>query len=448
MVEFQWFVGIDWATEVHQVAIVDTSGTLVHEAKVKHDGEEVSKFVEFLGGKAATVAVGIETTSGAIVDALIERGIAVFSLNPKQLDRFRDRHSIAGAKDDRRDAFVLAASLRTDLHLYRRVELGSAQLVQLREVSRARDEITRDVVALGNRFRDLVHRYYPQILELGSVHQDAWLLDLFHLAPTPESAARLKPTKVEALLRRYHVRRVHADSLLATLRKKPLPVAPGVIVAASEHAQMVLARFRLALAQRNACDRRLAELLKSVGDNTPADAPREGEPDSPCSERKPHRDAEIILSLPGAENVISATMLTEATTALAHRDYHALRASCGVAPVTRQTGKQRQTGRHKPDVGMRRACHPRLRNCVHSWAGLAIQFDEWARAQYVRLRASGHGHSRALRGVGDRLLAMLVAMLRARTLYDPTRRGSPESPRLKRLTKARRRAEETSPAAL
>jgi len=33
---------------------------------------------------------------------------------PKQLDRFRDRHSPAGAKDDGRDAFVLADSLRTD----------------------------------------------------------------------------------------------------------------------------------------------------------------------------------------------------------------------------------------------------------------------------------------------------------------------------------------------
>jgi hypothetical protein len=32
----------------------------------------------------------------------------------KQLDRFRDRYSVAGAKDDKRDAMVLADSLRTD----------------------------------------------------------------------------------------------------------------------------------------------------------------------------------------------------------------------------------------------------------------------------------------------------------------------------------------------
>src|SRR5204863_9464647 len=41
--------------------------------------------------------------------------------NPKQLDRFRDRFTVAGAKDDRRDAHVLADSLRTDRHAFRRL---------------------------------------------------------------------------------------------------------------------------------------------------------------------------------------------------------------------------------------------------------------------------------------------------------------------------------------
>jgi hypothetical protein len=35
------------------------------------------------------------------------------------------------------------------------------------------------------------------------------------------------------------------------------------------------------------------------------------------------------------------------------------------------------------------------------------------------LRAKGHSHGRALRGVADRLLAVLIAMLRSGTLYDP-----------------------------
>ena len=61
------------------------------------------------------VAIVAETPRGLVVESILERGYSIFSVNPKQLDRFRDRHTIAGAKDDRRDAFVLADSLRTDL---------------------------------------------------------------------------------------------------------------------------------------------------------------------------------------------------------------------------------------------------------------------------------------------------------------------------------------------
>ena len=71
-------------------------------------------------------------------------------------------------------------------------------------------------------------------------------------------------------------------------------------------------------------------------------------------------------------------------------------------------------------VVMRRACNLRLRNAVYHWARVASQSNERSRAHYARLRAKGHGHARALRGVADRLLKMLVAILKSRKLYDST----------------------------
>ena len=43
----------------------------------------------------------------------------------RQLDRFRDRFTVAGAKDDRCDAHVLGDSLRTDRHAFRRLSMTS-----------------------------------------------------------------------------------------------------------------------------------------------------------------------------------------------------------------------------------------------------------------------------------------------------------------------------------
>ncbi len=145
--QFFLFVGIDWADQTDQVCVVDRDGAQVKQRQVKRTADDLADFVDWLDRlsehRPSGVAVAIEVTRDAVITALIERGFAVFSLNPKQLDRFRDRHSVAGAKDDRRDAYVLADSLRTDRHLFQPLRLDDPVLVQLREASRAREEFAR-----------------------------------------------------------------------------------------------------------------------------------------------------------------------------------------------------------------------------------------------------------------------------------------------------------------
>ena len=121
--DYSCYVGIDWATQAHQICVMDGERQLLAERCVDHDGLALTQFVDWLGEltghQPQRVAVAIEMPRGAVVELLVERGFAVFSVNPKQLDRFRDRHTVAGAKDDSRDAFVLADSLRTDEQCFR-----------------------------------------------------------------------------------------------------------------------------------------------------------------------------------------------------------------------------------------------------------------------------------------------------------------------------------------
>jgi transposase len=408
--EISLWVGIDWATQEHQVCGVDKEGAKRFEWKVRHAGDDIGRFVarliEEAGGRADAVAVAIETPRGSIVEALIERGVAAFSINPKQLDRFRDRHTVGGAKSDRLDAFVLADSLRTDLRLYRRIELGDPVAVELREMVRAHETLTADLLAAASRLREQLHRYFPQFLELGALHEEAWLWDLLELAPTPSHVAQLSRCQVEALLEQRRIRRVSPEQVLATLRQTPLVVAPGVVDAASSHVMLLLPLLRVMRAQLKSCDGRIKELMDR---NSESDS-------SAASERKEHRDADILRSVPGLGTLTSATILAEASTALRDRDYQGLRSLAGVAPITSQTGKR------KPTVSMRRACSPRVRNAVYHWARVSTQHDPHSREHYSRLRHTGKTHGRALRGVADRLLSMLIAMLKAGSLYDANRR--------------------------
>jgi Transposase len=111
----RWFVGIDWASQEHVVTLCDIQGEMIGERKFAHDGTGISDMISWLlkasGGEPCDIHVAIETPHGPIVEALLERGFNVYSVNPKQLDRFRDRFTVSGAKDDSLDAYVLADSL-------------------------------------------------------------------------------------------------------------------------------------------------------------------------------------------------------------------------------------------------------------------------------------------------------------------------------------------------
>src|SRR5215472_11636643 len=90
---------------------------------------------------AERLAVAIEVPRGAVVDALLAHGCHVYALNPKQLDRFRDRQTVAGAKDDRRDAFVLATAVRTERSAFRTPPPEDPRLAPLRELTRLTREL-------------------------------------------------------------------------------------------------------------------------------------------------------------------------------------------------------------------------------------------------------------------------------------------------------------------
>jgi transposase len=189
------------------------------ERVVDHDRARLAQRVAWLWGLSAgqpqRVAVAIEVPRDALVEGLVERGFHVFAMNPKQLDRFRDRHRVAGAKDDRRDAFVLAASVRTDRPSFRRLHLDAPHLLLLRELSRAEETLLEEFRRSANRLRAQWHRWSPQRLQLCSAADEPWLWDLLHLAPTPAHAMLLSEEQVQRVLKGHRIRRLKAPAGLA-----------------------------------------------------------------------------------------------------------------------------------------------------------------------------------------------------------------------------------------
>jgi transposase len=394
------YVGVDWGAAAHRVCVLDAHRKVLDEFNVEHDGEALAKMANRLLKHGSSIVVGIETRWTAVAETLLERGIKVFAINPKQVDRFRDRHTVAGAKDDRRDAFVIADSLRTDAPAFREVTLGDPQFVELRELSRMHDELQELNNIVANRLFQQLLRIFPQIFDLGSIYADRWLLELLECAPTPAEAQALTLSKIRSILKAHRIRRLDADEVQRILRKTPLTVAPGVCAASRAHIRVLLPQLRLVHKQLDATDKALENLLDDL---------------EKASQKKEHRDVTIIRSLPGAGTIVAATMLAEAREALVGRDYHRLRLIAGTAPVTRQSGKS-------SSVSMRRACNPRLRTALHFMATTLIKYDPRLKALYTAHRQRGHSYGHTLRVVADRALKMLIAMLQSDTTYEKKKR--------------------------
>ncbi len=152
-----WFVGVDWASETHHVCVLDGHGDKLGERGFRHSGAGLAEMADWIlkltGGEASAVHVAIEVPHGPVVESLIERGFAVHAINPKQLDRFRDRFSPAGAKDDIRDAHVLGDALRTDPRCLRRLAPVDPVVIELREWSRIAEDLSQERARLANRAR-------------------------------------------------------------------------------------------------------------------------------------------------------------------------------------------------------------------------------------------------------------------------------------------------------
>lgn len=397
-----FFAGVDWGRASHQICVVDRGGSVIGQRSFKHSGEGLLEMARWMmkisGSQPPDIAVAIEVNHGPVVESLLECGFLVYSINPKQLDRFRDRFCVSGAKDDRRDAMVLASALRTDRPRFRRLESQDYDAVILREFNRTRGELVAERTRCINRLRGLLWRYYPQFGELMGGAVRPWHLELWELIPCPDSAKGKRTSTVQNLLRRNRVRRFDAKAVLGILRTEKINVNEATTRSCVWHIKTIIERMKV-------IDRQLEqtkECINSVIETMNEKLRAEGEGPT---------DIEILRSVPGVGDVVLATLLAEAWDLIRHRDLKALRCLGGTAPVTRQSGKTKL-------VIKRRAVCGSLADAFHVLGGIAVINDPVSKAKYQELRGKGHGYCRSVRTVCDRLLSVVCAILKKGELFD------------------------------
>jgi transposase len=391
-------VGDDWAEDHHDVELMDQDGRRLARARLPEGPAGMARLHEMIGeqlgedAENAEVRVGIETDSGLWVTALSAAGYQVYGINPLQVARYRQRHSVSGAKSDPADAHTLADVVRTDAHQLRLVAADSEQARAVKVVARAHKTLIWERNRQVQRLRHHLLDYFPAAPDaygdLGLASAD--VLELLARAPDPASAAKLTTAQIDAALRRARRRdRAGKTAAIKAALRGPQLAAPAAVTAASAAVTRSLTALITTLAEQ------IKTLEGQVGEHFHA-----------------HPDAEIILSQPGLGPILGARVLAEFgddphryASAKARKNYAA------TSPITRQSGK-------KKTVMARYVHNDRLRDALDGQAFAALTASPGARACYDAQRAAGAGHRPALRQLANRLVGILHGCLKAGACYD------------------------------
>lgn len=400
------FCGIDWAEHHHDVAMVDQTGQVVAKRRITDDLAGFTQLSALLAEHAtspAGVDIAIETDRGLLVAALRAAGHRIYAINPKAVDRYRDRHAVSGAKSDPGDALVLAHLLRTDRAAHRALPDDSHLAQAIKVLARAHQDMVWARQQDTNRLRSLLREFYPAALTAFNDLTSATAMVVLAAAPTPTAAARLSAADLDRLLRaagRGHrpaeITRLTGIFLAPQLRQPPM-----VEQAMGSAAAAIVATL-------TATNTALADLYKAL-----------------TKAFEQHPDAETYRSLAGLGIILAARVLGELGDDPARFPTPtSLRGYAGSAPITRASGNHRR-------VLARHVRNRRLATACYLWAFAALTKSPGARARYDQRRSVGDGHNAALRNLANKLLGQLHHCLANNTPYDETRawpQPKPEHP--------------------
>jgi transposase len=292
--------------------------------------------------------VAIERPDGLLVERLLDAGLRVLALHPNQVAATRARFRVSGGKSDRFDAFVLCELARTDHHRFRVLEPDADETKALRGLTRAREDLVKCRVAVGNQLRAELERFWPGPIGLFTDLDSHISLAFLERYPSPADARGLGEKRLAAFLARQHYGgRQKPAQLLAKLRRAPAGRVGEVEMNARRQIVLCLVQtLRTLSTQVKTLDRQIEDAVRA------------------------HPDGEIFLSLFKDPNsfLTAAEMLAEIGDCRGRypaRD--ALAGDAGQAAVAIESGKRKT-------ACFRWGCNKRLRS---SFSRLADTTRHW-----------------------------------------------------------------------
>ncbi|MER6169629.1 IS110 family transposase [Streptomyces violaceorubidus] len=386
------YIGWDWATEAHDVTVMDNTGVRVDRWELAHTEEGITKTLARLRrhGAPEDLPVAIETSRGLVVDRLLSAGHPIVPVHPNAFHAMRPRWGASKAKTDAGDSHKLADYLRTDGHLLPRLEPTDQATMDLQALTRQRADHIEARIAAINQLTALLDMHWPGGKALFSGLDSDIALAFLERYPTPASAAKLTAEHLEGWCKRrgYSGKRSGSD-LIERLRS-----APQAASRLSESAVTQLVRVQVQLVK--AVRATIRELDTAI-----------------ATAVETHPYAPLFASMPRIGKVNLGQIIGELGPILERaQTCEQFIAEVGVVPVTRASGKSHS-------VTFRFATNQRARQAVATFADNSRHGSDWAAKIYRDARARKKRHPHATRILARAWLRVMWACWRDGTCYDP-----------------------------
>lgn len=387
------FIGIDWADQKHDCHIIDADGN-ESAMELPHTPESINEWIAKMTEKAqgGKIAIMLEQSKGPLIHALMFReNIVLYPINPKQLARYRESYPGGAGKSDPTDALYLAKLLRERIESLKAWLPDDEQTRLLNRLCEQRRFVVGNQTKLRQQLISVLKQYFPAVLQLfGQSHQLSLLLAVLKRWPAPKQLRSADRRLIVRVLREHGVRNDERQKeVINSIRRSQLLCDDdALIIPMAMTAKHLAQQIEQSVKTIEQFEEKIGEAFKA------------------------HEDSPLFASLKGAGPALAPRLLCAFGS---QRDRWSnadeLASFSGIAPITRQSGKQRHVQR-------RYACPKYLRQTFHEFAVAARIWCPWTKARYQMLRDQGMKHHAAIRKLARCWIRILYRVWKTKTPFD------------------------------
>lgn len=380
------WAGTDAGKAAHHCTVIDTDGTKALSRRVPNNEPEllelISDVLVWAEGSRVTWAVDLNAGGAALLIALLASHGQRLLYIPGRTVHHASRGYRGDGKTDAKDAYAIAdqARMRHDLQP---LQEWNEIAVDLKILTARRYDLAADRTRAINRMRAQLLEYFPALERAFDYAASKAALVLLTGHQTPAGLRRTGASRLAAWLRNRKVRGAQAiaDTAVAAARAQHTAVAGESTAPAVVH---TLAKAVLKL------DEEITDIDEQI-------AARFGE----------HRDAEVILSMPGMGPLLGAEFI-----ACTGGDMDAFGSPGRLAGVAGLAPIPRDSGRISGNMRRPHPYHRRLLRVFYLSAQIAARFCPTSKTFYDRKRNEGKSHKQAILALARRRLDVLWALIR------------------------------------